>query len=113
MKRIIKYRVWRSALKQMFDWEHLIRNKWEFADVVSEEVDDRWMQFTGLLDKNGKEVYEGDRIAWLNTYNDVIIAVVLWNEDLVGFDMPRLSGRLIPVEIIGNIYENQVEFSSQ
>jgi YopX protein. len=70
------------------------------------------MQFTGLTDKNGKEIYEGDV---LKRYGE--IAVVEWNNDQCGF-MPLnnynhccgregdWSGDGGDIEVVGNIYEN-------
>jgi hypothetical protein len=69
-------------------------------------------QWTGLVDKAGKDVFEGDIVKWTTTFNTTSKTVhtdaVTWCEDVVCFLlMPHcheLNGAAM--EIIGNIYEN-------
>ena len=103
--REIKFRAWHNAKKEMQFYEFLT-----YAPPNYMALD--LMQYTGLKDKNGKEIYEGDVLEWED--RRVIDSRVIEFSDggfwLVGKTNEPWKERFMPSEptreIIGNIYEN-------
>jgi len=101
--RLIKFRAWDKRRKAFYA-DH--QNSESFAEDLG---NDNYVlqQFTGLLDKNGKEIYEGDICEYADSYNEKRANVITWDERKAAFYIP---GRAYPIdykiEVMGNIYEN-------
>ena len=61
MNREIKFRVWDIVNKRILDYAYIMTlPMWEVFPSTPEQRAYEVMQYTGLKDKNGKEIYEGD-----------------------------------------------------
>lgn len=61
MSREIKFRVWDVVNKRILDYADIMTlPMWEVFPGTPEQRPFNVMQYTGLKDKNGKEIYEGD-----------------------------------------------------
>ena len=112
--REIKFRAWDG---KELSYSHKDLGNWFLEHDDMKEL----MQFTGLKDKNGKEIYEGD-ILKFNLYYTIVrngIVDISDNEDygsnrISGFYLETYEGRYVHMdsyylddtEVIGNIYEN-------
>lgn len=98
-----------------------VAGDWNMGGWVDEEVIPETVgQYTGLKDKNGKEIYEGDIILWRNEKYVVkfqsgmfYASVEEFNKDVYGgFPLWRLVEYQDETEcgvIVGNIYEYKEE----
>lgn len=109
--RDIKFRCWTGTM--MEEWDHI--QTWEsLGSHLSGNTEFEWMQFTGLIDKNKKEIYEGDILkCYHNDYygdgeNHFMYIVSFQDGDFWGINpdccLPKHC------EIIGNIYQDKNKF---
>ena len=109
MNREIKFRVWDTATKTMHPTKEFSQK-----DI---------MQYTGLKDCNGKEIYEGDIVKFSTVSRKKVIKVVEWDES--GRWLPFCDDEFIQdeqgdwfkwdgcFEVIGNVYENTKNMALQ
>lgn len=119
---ITRFRAWNKATKEMYGADDIMSidfgkskisvktlffeqtNRYDFDDIVL-------MQSTGLTDKHGKEIFEGDII---DSYDVGLSGIIEFRPDLGAFvstlieyhNFERLCNVANSAKIIGNIWEN-------
>lgn len=108
--REIKFRAWDKEKKYMIViFDNTKQKKW-FLPSLSQKYE--LMQYTGLKDTNGKDIYEGDILQGIGNVRKVV-----FNEENCSFMLKEIKLRkelfLLTkeksknLEVIGNIYENE------
>lgn len=106
MSRAIKFRAW-DGLRMTINGIMFSNTRGDLFSAAQMPV----MQFTGLLDKSDKEIYEGDIVRDVS-HTDLVFAVE-WDKPSAGYYMPdefdeeyKFPMSAADLEIIGNIHEN-------
>ena len=122
MNRVIKFRAWDKDGKSM--WTNIGMNLDKILNNERFEV----MQFTGVLDKHGKEIYEGDilkheferkgvkkhthtKVVWGEAFLSWAAVTYFQDSSLkpmwTNLTSPKVFGKeRHDEEIVGNIFEN-------
>lgn len=142
MNRVIKFRAWNVGQKEMFfydpkEYGYEMRGDECITDAPLSLLvsDENWkvMQYTGLKDRKGKEIYEGDIVEDIikeaGEYNNQTIVYrgvvewaggergymfkTEWVKGIMSIDAPTYMSTInrsfkdkVPFKVIGNIYQN-------
>lgn len=136
--RDIKFRAWDKYNKKMIQSENILNicfvrtehtpnliactnRKINYFEEIREQ-DKKYcnefelLQYTGIKDKKGKEIYDGDIIYWsCDNFKENV--VVFWDDEHLRWSIHRIENKLAidclyeysdsrGIEVIGNVYEN-------
>ena len=133
---VLKFRAWHKEQKRMIETDDIVAIDLESEYITEQEIyytnegiperdlnnydfnELEIMQSTGLYDKHGIEIYEGDVVEYENEIGMIKTSCVVWGSDYAQFrlvnknsepiDSRPLLGRLTKKysKVIGNKYEH-------
>ena len=115
---IPKFRAWDKETKTMNGMAEIYRNRNQEIELRPRDENIILMQSTGLHDKNGKEIFEGNIVRMRNPRDrrqiGMFQVVRVANSPMLGLLDKKLTTEIFNLyehmrnyyEIIGNVYEN-------
>lgn len=121
--REIKFRAWNKLANKMYSHKvledvlvNLTKNDFIAGIFLPLNSNNKLMQYTGLKDKNGTEIYEGDIVKIEDYFGGDLIGNIIYDEITAGYVFNKgneisyfqmtLDLENYVYYVIGNIYEN-------
>lgn len=111
--REIKFRAWFEKFKEMYTVKMIdLQKEIAYFDKYNYRsfYDIDLMEYTGLKDKNNKEIYEGDIVIHHSKMYKIIFnaeeARFVLRDDEFELEIPFTNNNNKRMEVVGNIYEN-------
>ena len=107
MEEIQKFRAWDGLNKKFTYWTMNDLCTWEGKEEKPSALDN-WQRFTGLLDNDREEVYEGDIVRSSDGMDSYVDKIRISNIHGIMFGRERYADLVLPhgFYIIGNEWEN-------